>query len=296
MALKERFTNGVASANLWGLEMARQAARTGLKGRDLGVPQLREVRGFDIAGPGGPIPCRLYVPENAEAPGPLLVFFHGGGFVIGDLETHDALCRQLAEFSGLRILASAYRLAPEHPYPAQMEDALAVASWVQAHSAEVGADPARLGVGGDSAGGYLAIATASRMPQVFKAQILIYPLLHLEDDLWSDSMTRNGRIIGRLAVRYIENQLAFTEARAPSLLRDDGLVALPTLIAVGNGLDPCAPDAEPFAARLRQMGADVILKAYPGLVHGFANLTHLSNGAKLAVREIGESAGALLRA
>jgi acetyl esterase len=117
-------------------------------------------RDLEVGGAAAPIPARLYTPADTTTPSGLLVYFHGGGFVIGDLETHDAHCRRLAHASGQRVLAVDYRLAPEHPFPAGHDDALAATRWAFDHAAELGADPARIGVGGDSAGGNLAASIA----------------------------------------------------------------------------------------------------------------------------------------
>lgn len=294
------FTDAIAAradeAHRKGLVMLREAIRASLAKRDFGLPPLAERRDLIIPGPGGDLNARLYVPHEAGKKSPLLLFFHGGGFVLGDIETHDALCHRLAQTGAMRVLSVAYRLAPETPFPAQLEDALAAALWLKKNARKLGANRRALGIGGDSAGGYLAIATAAKLPKLFKAQILVYPLLHLDDDLWADSLATNARVLGRIAVRYIQNQLSADEVHAPSLLAQPDLAALPTLIAVGGGADPCAPDAEPFAERLRDMGAPVEIRVYPWLMHGFANLTHLSATATRAVEETGKAAGELLRA
>ena len=296
MNVTDSISAAAEEAHRKGLVMLRDAIRGSLAKLDFGLPPLAERRDLVIPGPGGDLAARLYVPEAAGAKSPLLLFFHGGGFILGDLETHDALCHRLAQSGAIRVLSCAYRLAPENAYPAQLEDAVAAAKWVQSHCGELGADLRALAIGGDLAGGYLAVATAIRLPKTFKAQVLIYPLLHLEDDVWADSMAQNARLIGRLAVRYIQNQLAIDEVSAPSLLAEPDLPALPTYIAVGGGADPCAPDAEPFAQRLRDLGAKVEVRTFPWLMHGFANLTHLSSTATKAVEEIGQAAGEMLRA
>jgi acetyl esterase len=282
-------------AHKWGLEAYRKAARAALTRRDRGVSHLRELRNFNIPGPGGKLPARLYVPQDAPATGPLLLYFHGGGFVAGDIDTHDSLCHRLAEAAGFRVLSVGYRLAPEHPYPAQLDDALAASNWVKAKSRWLGADRRKLAIGGDSAGAYLAIATAARAPKLFSAQILIYPLLHLDDHIWADSLARNTRVLGRLAVQYISSQLGRDDVTAPSLLNGEPLAPLPTLLAIGGTFDPCAPDSVPYAGRMRDMGAKVEVLEFPDLIHGFANLTHSSRSARAAVEKIGEHAGALLK-
>lgn len=296
MNVRERISEGLGAASLWGLRKAREVSTASLARRDAEAPPMSEVRDLSIPGIDGPIRARLYVPMGAPAYGPLLLYFHGGGFVIGGLETHDAMCRRLAEAGGMRILSSTYRLAPEHPFPAQLDDALAVAHWLAAHNAEVGAEGGQIAIGGDSAGGYLAVVVAARLSGVFKAQALIYPLLHLDDQVWANSLAQNARVLGRLAVQYIGNHLFHSDTRAHSLLETDELALLPTLIVVGGGADPCAPDATPFADRLRALGADVEVKSYPWLIHGFANLAHMSKSAAEAVREFGELTGAMLRA
>ncbi len=136
-------------------------------------------RDLEVGGAAGPRPARIYTPAEAATQSGLLVYFHGGGFVIGDLETHDAHCRRLAHFSGQRVMAVDYRLAPENPFPAGHDDALAATRWAFDHAAELGADPARIGVGGDSAGGNLAASVAQDLRgdpgRRLKLQLLLYP-------------------------------------------------------------------------------------------------------------------------
>jgi len=287
LTVKERIATTAADAHRWSLAKVREVMRHSIYRRDREAPHLAELRNLEIKGAAGPLDARLYVPKSAPSKGPLLIYFHGGGFVFGGLDTHDALCTRLAHESGVRILSCSYRLAPEHPFPAQRDDALAAAKWVLANAWRVGADKRRLLIGGDSAGGYLALTVARALPKAFAGQLLIYPLMHLEDDLWASGFAADTRLIGRLAVRYIEAQIAKAGVRAPSLLADSAITPLRTVIVAGGRLDPCAPDAAACADRLSALGAKVERRSYPPLMHGFANLTHLSAEARRAVTEIG---------
>ena len=146
---------------------------------DLVFDEIR-TRDLEVDGAAGPRPARLYEPEAAGAPGPLLVFFHGGGFALGSLTTADPLCRLVAAQAQLRVLSVSYRLAPEHPYPAGLDDALAAFDWVRAHAAEIGADPHLVAVGGDSAGGNLALVTAHERPGEAAFVLALYPVTDVE--------------------------------------------------------------------------------------------------------------------
>jgi acetyl esterase len=133
------------------------------------------------------------------------------------------------------------------------------------------------------------------MRRAFVGQVLIYPLMHLEDEMWATSLGFDTRVIGRLAVRYIEAQIASAGVRAPSLLADGAMAPLPTVLVAGGSLDPCSSDAVACANQLEALGAKVERRTYPNLLHGFANLTHTSAASRRAVQEIGELAGALAR-
>lgn len=295
LTVREQIASRSVEAHRWSLNRVREAIRFSLHRRDRSVPHLAHLRNLKVEGAAGPLEARLYTPQSATPDGPLLLFFHGGGFVACDLDTHDALCARLADAGGFRVLSCSYRLAPEHAFPSQLDDAIAAARWTVANAEALGADPARLAIGGDSAGGYLALATAAALPGAFVGQVLIYPLLHLEDDIWAKSMSRDTRVLGRIAVRYIEAQLATGGVRAPSLLTNGALAALPTVIVAGGALDPCAPDAVACAERLGTLGAPVVRREFPALIHGFANLTHTSAAARRAVEETGHLAGEMLR-
>ena len=296
-SLTDNLSDRVAVETLKGLARARKATDFMLSRRDRSLPQLAQLRNFNVEGAVGPLAARLYVPHGAAEAGPMLVFFHGGGFVLGDLETHDAFCVRMADAAKVRVLACRYRLAPEAPYPAQLDDALAAFRWIAVRAGEFGADANALALGGDSAGGYLAVAATAKLnaetPGAVKAQVLIYPLLTLDDDVWASSLLQDARVVGRLAVQFIRAQLATTEA--PSLLGTLTEKAPPTLLVAGGPLDPCRPDALTYAQALTAAGVPFEERYYTAQPHGFINLTHLSAPAREAVAEIGVLTGNLLR-
>jgi len=162
--------------------LARQSALAG------GTQRIGAIRSLTVAG----LPARLYLPTEAPAVGPLLVFLHGGGFIFGDLDSHDASCRYLAETSGVRVLAIDYRLAPEDPFPAAYDDSVAAFDWAVDHAAELGADPARIGVGGDSAGGNLAAEVALHARERCAFQLLVYPVTQTDEQPAAASCSRRA--------------------------------------------------------------------------------------------------------
>ena len=280
------------------LPAVRAAMKLALAGHDRTAPEMAETTALSIPGPGGAIGARLYRPRSATDAGPALVFFHGGGFVLGDLDGHDSFYRRLADAAGIRLVAASYRLAPEAPFPAQLDDAIAAARWVVAHAAELGIDPRRLALGGDSAGGYLAVAATAQLnlePGTIAAQVLVYPLLQLDEDVWASSVFRDSRVVGCLAVKYIRAQLSDVAVTIPSLLDIEPDTTPPTVIATGGMLDPTRPDARAYAEQLSRLGGEVVIREYEPLMHGFGNLTHASPAARAALVEIGQLAGAMLR-
>lgn len=295
MSLTTRLTERIALENLRGVERARRAVGFALSRRDRHLPLLAETRNLEVEGAAGPLPARLYVPRGAEAAGPLLVFFHGGGFILCDIETHDAFCVRLAEAAGVRVLSCRYRLAPEAAFPAQLEDAVAALHWTGANLERLGAT--NLAVGGDSAGGYLAVASARTVndetPGAVTAQVLIYPLLSMDDEVWAGALFQDARVVGRLAVQFIRAQLATSEGH--SLLGGSHAATPPTLVVGGDRLDPCRPEAAAYAAELRDGGVEVEERYFALQPHGFINLTHVSQASRDAVREIGQLTGALLK-
>jgi acetyl esterase len=274
-------SDALTAAHRWGLARVRTAFNATLSHRDKALPALAARTVVELPGSAGPLEGRFYRPAGVAADAPILLYFHGGGFVCSSLDTHEALCIRLADAGPIRLLAASYRLAPEHRFPAQLEDALSVARWLAAQGQP-------FAVGGDSAGGYLAASVAARMPDAVTAQLLLYPLVHLDEDVWTESLLRHTRLIGWAAVRYIRAQLLDI---APSLLSPGAVAALPTVIATGEVLDPTREDALALAERLLAAGAPVELREYPGFIHGFGNLTHVSAAARSAVAELGALAG-----
>jgi acetyl esterase len=176
----------------------------------------------------------------------------------------------------------------------QVDDARDTADWVFRHAADLGAEPSHIAIGGDSAGGYLSLATALAQPGRFAALLLIYPLLHLEDDVWSEKVLKDARFVGRLAVSYIRAQLKAAASGVPSLLGTARADLPPTLIVTGGALDPVRPDALRYAAELRDAGARCDCVEHARQPHGFFNLTHLSQPARDAAADAGRRLGAIL--
>ena len=234
----------------------------------------------------GAMPARLYLPPNPR-PGPPIVFLHGGGFVSCSLETHDGLCRRLALTSGLRVIAPAYRLAPEHPAPAQLEDALAACRWVLGNPAELGAPASQFILSGDSAGGYLAVRCAMALNQhapSVAAQVLFYPLITLDAE--RETRPSPPGPIEQTILGFMRTQLG--PASYPSLLSLD-LTNLPrTTLISGQSLDPVYPTNQAFAAALKSAAIPVEHHKFPHLFHGALNLDHLSRSARLAVETGGK--------
>ena len=253
---------------------------------DQPVGAVRSLRAADL-------PARLYVPTDAPATGPLLVFLHGGGFWCGDLDTHDAPCRFLAEESGARVLSVDYRLAPEHPFPAAYDDAVAAYRWAVDHAAELGADPQRIAVGGDSAGGNLAAGVAieaARHGWPLAVQLLVYPatLAGQRDtrsaELFSEGFYLTRAFMDRADRLYAtgvppdDPRLAPLHAELP-----EGLAAALVYTA---GFDPLRDEGEAYADKLRAAGVDVDLTRFDDQIHGFLNIVGVGRTSRAANQRI----------
>jgi acetyl esterase len=239
-----------------------------------------------VAGAAGPLPARLYVPHGAETPGPLLVYFHGGGWAEGSVATHEPSCRLLAHLAGVRVLSVDYRLAPEHPFPAAADDALAAYRDARARVAELGADPARVAVGGDSAGGNLAAVTALALrggPDAPAFQLLIYPGLDMTHKRPSRLRFGEGFVLTEENMAWYEDQYVPDHARRADprvspMLVPDLAGAAPAHVATALA-DPLRDEGEEYAARLRDAGVPVAVYRHPQ-IHGFFNLTAMRSGLR----------------
>jgi acetyl esterase/lipase len=263
-------------------------------GRD---PAVAEVRELTVAGAAGPLRARLYVPAEAaaEQPGALLVYYHGGGWVLGDLDTHDQPCRLLARSSGARVLSVDYRLAPEHRFPAPVEDAFAAFGDAVARAGELGADPARVGVGGDSAGGHLAAVVALLCARAGEGpapavQLLIYPATDLAEVHDSRLRFAEGFLLTKENMDWYEDQFLGPadrhDPRVSPLLAGD-LSGLAPAFVVTAGFDPLRDEGEAYAAALADAGVPVIRRRHDGFIHGFTHMLLGPPGARDAVAEMG---------
>jgi acetyl esterase len=284
-----------ALPKLW--ELGPSAARAAMRSRLLGGKDA-PIGGIEdrvIPGPAQDIPVRVYTPVDApknanEALLPGLVFYHGGGFVIGDLDTHDDLCRCLANGSGCRVVSVGYRLAPEHPFPAAVEDAYAAAKWVSDHAADFGI-AGEIAVGGDSAGGNLAAVVCQRAkadgPKI-AFQLLIYPVTQLgQAELPSMRENAEGYFLERRSMdwftrMYCPDAAHRSDPRLSPLLAKD-LSGLPPAYVVTAGFDPLRDEGKAYADKLDAAGVPVTHVHYPGMIHGFFSMRGLIPKAREAV-------------
>jgi acetyl esterase len=258
---------------------------------------LASVRETTVAGADGPLTARLYVPDDAQdaTPGPLIVYYHGGGWVAGDLDTHDQPCRLLAKASGARVLSVDYRLAPEHRFPAPVADALAAFYDAVASADQLGADPAQIAVAGDSAGGHLAAVTAQQAVidggPTPAFQLLIYPVTDLAGLAPSRLTFAEGFILTKENMDWYEEQFLGPDVdrRDPrvSPLLGEGLAASAPALVVTAGFDPLRDEGEAYARKLSQAGVRAILRRHPGYVHGFTHALSSGAGPREAIAEMG---------
>jgi acetyl esterase len=261
-----------------------------------------------MEGPGGPIRLRIYAPLGAgQLTLPALVFFHGGGWVAGDLETHDGLCRRLCAASGWRVIAVDYRRAPEHRFPSALDDCLAATRWTAANAAALGVDPARLGVGGDSVGAGLAAAVALAMrdePRVQLAlQLLICPILDVGRAGGSRAAFAEGHFVSRAAfARDLADYAPGTAVDDPRLspLSAPSLAGLPPAVIHTAEFDPFRDEGEAYAARLAQGGVAITDHRHAGMIHYFYALAraipHAAEAAALVGAHMQEIVGAAVAA
>ena len=272
-------------------EMIRAGYRMQRQAQNLNAPKDVTASDIKVDGADGQVPARLYVPANAPAVTPLLVYYHGGGFAIGDLETHDGHCRRMAAYAGIRVLAIDYRLAPEHPFPAGHDDCLAATKWAFDHASEIGVDPTRIAVGGCSAGGNLAASICVDMkndPQRKIAfQLLLYP------GIWPDEETQSrrdldGPVLTKAAIAWFDKCLAalgHPQAHRAMLGAAD-VAGTPPALVITAGYDPLKDEGRDFAAKLNAAGVKATHKEYPDMVHDFLIMGDVSPAIDTAAHEI----------
>ena len=256
-------------------------------------PQVAAVRELTATTPQGDIPLRLYRPLGSDATTvlPVLVYYHGGGWVIGDLDTHDTLCRELANAAGCAVVAVDYRMGPEHRFPAAVDDVLAATHWVRAQADALRFDPGRLAVGGDSAGGNLAavVALAARdagdLPIAF--QLLIYPATDMRRGHPSHTTNGNGYVLTRDTLAYFHDHYITDPAhdldwRASPLLHTD-LAGLPPALVITAGYDPLRDEGLDYARALTEAGNRATCVCFERQIHGFITMGRVLDEANTAV-------------
>ncbi|ACI99803.1 alpha/beta hydrolase [Rhodospirillum centenum] len=273
-----------------GVEAARRAFREAVRpASEVEPPRTVVTSDLTLAGAAGPLRARLYTPDRAPLPGPLLVYFHGGGYVVGDLESHDPYLRYVAAKSVTRVLSVEYRLAPEHPYPAAAEDAVAAYADAAARAEMLGADPARLAIGGDSAGGTLALVAALAGvtgPRPPAALWLINPAADKAEAYPSATLYASGFLLTQSLMDWFMDQYFPDKARMAepmaSPMRSDDLGRLPRTFVTAGRFDPLSDQVPALAEKLKAAGVPVEARMEPGLVHNFPQLIAFIPAARRA--------------
>jgi acetyl esterase len=254
------------------------------------APRVATTYELSIPSDDGPIPARFYRASKRTSPSSLLVFFHGGGWVLGSLESYDTVCRRLAVKADCAVMSVGYRLAPETQFPGAVLDAYAATSWCWSNAARLGVDPARIAVGGDSAGGNLAavVAQMSRDSGRFHIalQVLIYPVTDISRDWPSYERNATGYMLTTAALRwFLDNYIPDPEDRKDVLaspMRRENLAGLPPALVIGAEFDPLVDDNEAYATRLAQAGVPTNYVCFAGMIHPFFTLGGLIDDAERA--------------
>lgn len=248
-----------------------------------------------IPGPAGLIPVRVYRPVH-DASLPILVYFHGGGWVTCSIDSYDGLCRALANGANCIVVSVGYRLAPEHKFPAAIEDAYAATAWIASHAAQMGGDPARIAIGGDSCGGNISAVVAlmarERVGPTLTFQVLLYPCTDYEFDSPSCQQNASGYYLTLEAMHWFWqhylNNSASAESTYASPLRAFDLRSLPPALVVTAEFDPLRDQGEAYALRLQKAGVPVTCKRYDGMIHCFLSFASRLKRAKDGLEEVTE--------
>ncbi|KTG27989.1 alpha/beta hydrolase [Haloferax profundi] len=285
---------GIPEWSALGVESARRVEDEVFAATD--APDVARITNFAIPGPAGEIPLRIYHPAPGETR-PALVFFHGGLWAMGTLDSIDGVCRRLATRSGRVLVSVDYRLAPEHSFPAGLEDCVRATKWVADNAASIGGDADRLAVGGTSAGGNLAAATCLHVREfggpTIESQLLLYPMTDLSSDHQSLSENADGPLLTRRDVLWAHE----TYLRSPvdrhnpfaAPLRADSHADLPPGYVVTAGFDPLRDEGTAYATALESAGVDVVHDHYPAMPHGFLSLTASVDVADAALDSVSDA-------
>ena len=291
----QRERDGVPPLYAMSLAEARAADLASIR-QSGGEPEpVYQVDDLAIPGPGGELALRVYRPSG-ERPLPVLAYFFGGGWVLGTIDTADGVSRSLANSSGALVVVVGYRLAPEHPFPAAIDDCYATVRWIAEHSGEIGADPARLVVGGDSAGGNLAAAVALRARAegpALAGQLLVYPNTDQLADDESMRAATDPYLFNRHSVAWYRKHYLASPADAASPLasplRAASLAGLPPALVITAEYDPLRDQGEAYARRLADEGVQVELSRYPGTAHGFFTMAGTVDASRAAIAQAAAS-------
>jgi len=295
-ALIERFAAaGAPPLHTLAAPDARRAYRESRAALAAAPVHVDEIRELSVPGPAGVLRARLYRPLAAENALPGMVYFHGGGFIYGDLDTHDVVCRGIAQSTPCVVVSVDYRLAPEHRFPAAVEDAFAATAWVAANAAALGIDPGRIAVAGDSAGGNLAAVvalTARERGPAIAMQVLVYPTTDFAEETESTSRFAEGYLLTRESMRWVKRTYLREERDAfdwrASPLRAPDFSKLPAAYIITAGFDPLRDEGRAYAERLAQAGVAVTHECFDGQVHGFLVMGGAVAAAGHAIQRIGQ--------
>lgn len=272
-------------------DVAREEFDNDLAAVDKEAPTMREVRDLKIPGPATDLEARLYIPDSAPAKGPVMIYYHGGGNIRGNIGTHDSTCRVLANAGGFPILSIEYRLAPEHPFPAAADDAFSALKWASQHASDIGGDASRILVGGDSAGGNLAAAVCLRARDesgpAIAAQMLIYPVIDHVGEYESKRLYSKGYMLDSMPF-YTASYLPDPESRKnpmASPIFAESHSSLPPAFILTCSFDPLHDEGCAYAAKLTAAGVTVDQENYPDMIHGFTLLRGLLTEADPALED-----------
>jgi acetyl esterase len=301
--LKQMEADGVPDISEMGVPQARAFLDQAFGNMVPNPEPMAEIRDFTVPGPAGRLPVRLYKPEGSGTNPPLVVYYHGGGWVIGNVHAYDATCRALASASGCAVASVEYRLAPETSFPAAPEDCYAATKWLVENASPLGVDGDRVAVAGDSAGGNLAAVVAlmarDRGEPRISYQVLIYPAVDVLGDYRSREENGEGYFLTTRAMRwfynhYIQDESDAKDSLASPLLADDHS-GLPPAIVITAGYDPLRDEGEAYAQKLREAGVDVKLSRYDSTIHGFVSMIGALDDARKSIDEMGQELRAALK-